>query len=84
MGRTDLINSEITLDAIPKIKPSITNYIPVRLNKQGGISAPASVVKGNGSGDLTSLGLSDGFVEILPETELKISTRYVYYPWEQN
>ncbi len=82
MGLTERPNPEVLLDSIPRIKPGLTHYVPVTLKPMAGGHLTASRVRGNGSGDLTSLGTSDGFVEILPDAEINADSRYPFYTWE--
>lgn len=64
---------------LPRVKGGLTHFVPVR--RQGLEAIP---VETNGSGDYTSLGESDGFVELAPEANTAFpggGYAVPYYPW---
>jgi len=56
---------EVLLEESIEVKPYLTRFIQVKLKNKKGILW-ATVVRENGSGDLTSLALSDGFICLRP------------------
>ncbi len=57
----------------------LTRFISAKIEFGHGILS-AYLVQGNGSGDLTSLAKSDGFIKIEPNTRYKIGQEVMFYP----
>jgi molybdopterin molybdotransferase len=66
MGQTDTSAARIALAAPVEVKSALTAFIPVRLSGDEWGRPWAHPCTTNGSGDFTSLGGTDGFVELPP------------------
>jgi molybdopterin molybdotransferase len=66
MGQTDTSAARIALAAPVEVRSALTAFIPVRLSGDEWGRPWAHPCTTNGSGDFTSLGGTDGFVELPP------------------
>ena len=66
MGQTDTSAPRIALAAPVEVKTALTGFMPVRLSCDEWGRPWAHPCATNGSGDFTSLGGTDGFVELPP------------------
>lgn len=77
------LKRKVRLTSEFKFKKSFTYFLPVNVNFSGAVfeATPASV---NGSGDFSSLALTDGFVELPAEFEVfPEGFEADYYPWNE-
>ena len=70
--KTAILNEDVTF------KPNLTYFLQVKITNNNG-QLLATPIKGNGSGDLTSLTEADGFLE-LPQTEETLFKKGSIFP----
>lgn len=65
-----------------KFKKSLVLFQPVKINSSPEGLLEANIIKGNGSGDYSSLAQTSGFIQISPNDKDKsIGSSLPYYPW---
>ncbi len=82
LGLIDEFSFKIKLQKSVHPKKELTHYLPVKLEVQKETKQlEARLVQSNGSGDLISLALSDGFIELKPEQFTEEEQKGTFFSW---